>query len=220
MSNIGAVNSKAVLQTMPQARTTAGISADQKESMTKVLSQFDANNLSSADAKKITTAFKKTGVEPGRALEEVMAASGFNAQQVGQLAFGAGATPAEGPGGSKGVDTVRSSLAELKGSMPPAGGPQGGPPPPPPAGGGQDGTDIASFLKELLDALSSSSSSQSTSSTTTDTSFDKVLQSASKLLKTNGMDASEENLKSFMQIVQKNLVSSMDDKGSLIDNMT
>jgi hypothetical protein len=184
-----------------------------------VLSQFDANNLSSADAKKITTTFKKIGVEPGRALEEVMAASGFNAQQVGQLAFGAGATPAEGPGGSKGVDTVRSSLAELKGSMPPAGGPQGGPPPPPPAGGGQDGTDIASFLKELLDALSSSSS-QSTSSTTTDTSFDKVLQSAAKLLKTNGMDASEDNLKTFMQIVQKNLVSSMDDKGSLIDNMT
>lgn len=219
MSNIGAVNSKAVLPTMPQPRTTAGISADQKESMTKVLSQFDANNLSSADAKKITTAFKKIGVEPGRALEEVMAASGFNAQQVGQLAFGQGAMPAEGPGGSKGVDTVRSSLAELKGSMPPAGGPQGGPPPPPPAGGGQDGTDIASFLKELLDALSTSSS-QSTSSTTTDTSFDKVLQSASKLLKTNGIDASEENLKSFMQIVQKNLVSTMDDKGSLIDNMT
>ena len=219
MSNIGAINSKAVLPTMPQARTTAGISADQKESMNKVLSQFDANNLSSADAKKITTAFKKIGVEPGRALEEVMAASGFNAQQVGQLAFGAGATPAEGPGGSKGVDTVRSSLAELKGSMPPAGGPQGGPPPPPPAGGGQDGTDIASFLKELLDALSTSSS-QSTSSTTTDTSFDKVLQSAAKLLKTNGMDASEDNLKTFMQIVQKNLVSAMDDKGSLIDNMT
>ena len=219
MSNIRAVNTKAVLPTMPQARTTAGISADQKESMNKVLSQFDANNLSSADAKKITTAFKKIGVEPGRALEEVMAASGFNAQQVGQLAFGAGATPAEGPGGSKGVDTVRSSLAELKGSMPPAGGPQGGPPPPPPAGGGQDGTDIASFLKELLDALSTSSS-QSTSSTTTDTSFDKVLQSAAKLLKTNGMDASEDNLKTFMQIVQKNLVSAMDDKGSLIDNMT
>lgn len=219
MSNIGAVNSKAVLPTMPQPRTTAGISADQKESKTKVLSQFDANNLSRADAKKITTAFKKIGAEPGRALEEVMAASGFNAQQVGQLAFGQGAMPAEGPGGSKGVDTVRSSLAELKGSMPPAGGPQGGPPPPPPAGGGQDGTDIASFLKELLDALSTSSS-QSTSSTTTDTSFDKVLQSASKLLKTNGMDASEENLKSFMQIVQKNLVSTMDDKGSLIDNMT
>ena len=219
MSNIGAVNSKAVLPPMPQARTTAGISADQKESMNKVLSQFDANNLSSADAKKITTAFKKLGVEPGRALEEVMAAAGFNAQQVGQLAFGAGTMPAEGPGGSKGVDTVRSSLAELKGSMPPAGGPQGGPPPTPPAGGGQDGTDIASFLKELLDALSTSSS-QSTSSTTTDTSFDKVLQNASKLLKTNGMDPSEENLKSFMQIVQKNLVSSMDDKGSLIDNMT
>lgn len=219
MSNIGAVNSKAVLPTMPQARTTAGISADQKESMNKVLSQFDANNLSSADAKKITTAFKKIGVEPGRALEEVMAAAGFNAQQVGQLAFGAGATPAEGPGGSKGVDTVRSSLAELKGSMPPAGGPQGGPPPPPPAGGGQDVTDISSFLKELLDALSTSSS-QSTSSTTTDTSFDKVLQSAAKLLKTNGMDASEDNLKTFMQIVQKNLVSAMDDKGSLIDNMT
>lgn len=204
---------------MPQARTTAGISADQKESMNKVLSQFDANNLSSADAKKITSAFKKIGVEPGRALEEVMAAAGFNAQQVGQLAFGAGATPAEGPGGSKGVDTVRSSLAELKGSMPPAGGPQGGPPRPQAGGGGQDGTDIASFLKELLDALSSSSS-QSTSSTTTDTSFDKVLQSAAKLLKTNGMDASEDNLKSFMQIVQKNLVSAMDDKGSLIDNMT
>ena len=83
MSNIGAVNSKAVLQTMPQARTTNGISADQQESMNKVLSQFDANNLSSADAKKITTAFKKLGVEPGRALEEVMAAAGFNAQLIG-----------------------------------------------------------------------------------------------------------------------------------------
>ena len=114
---------------------------------------------------------------------------------------------------------MRSSLAELKGLMPPVGGPQGGPPPPPPAGGGQDGQDISSFLKDLLDALSTSSS-QRTSSTTTDTSFDKVLQSASKLLKANGMDASEDNLKSFMQIVQKNLVNALDDKGSLIDNMT
>jgi quinol monooxygenase YgiN len=44
-----------------------------------------------------------------------------------------------------------------------------------------------------------------------------MVQSASSLLKTSGMDASSENLQSFMQILQKNITASMADKGNLFD---
>lgn len=221
MSNIGPINSRVVMQQTPQTLTASPISADQKASMNKVLSRFDSKNLTSADAKKITTEFKKLGVQPGRALEEVMAAAGFNAQQVGQLAFGSRPPADAGPDGSKAADAVRSSLDELKKSTLSANGPEGSRPPPPPpsaSGDSQGSASISAFLKELLATLSTTSENQ-TSSTTADTNSNTVLESVSKLLTANGIDASETNLQNFMQILQRNFSANVDDKGNFFNYM-
>jgi hypothetical protein len=45
-----------------------------------------------------------------------------------------------------------------------------------------------------------------------------VVQSAFSLLKASGIDASSENLQRFVQILQKNMAASMEDKGNLVDH--
>lgn len=219
MSNIGPVNSNASLQQMPPSRTAAAISADQQASMNKVLQQFDPETLTSADAKKIVGEFRNIGVQPGLALEDVMAAAGFSAQKVGQLDFGSGSRAVEGTAGNKAAETVRSSLEELMKSTLPADGPEGNRPPPsraPSSIASQDS--ISTFLNALLDSLSTSSDSQ-TSSTTADAPSDPVLQSAYQLLKTNGIDASESNLQTFVQILQRNFAMTLNDTGNLFNGV-
>ena len=219
MSNIGPVNSNASLQQMPPSRTAAAISADQQASMNKVLQQFDPETLTSADAKKIVGEFRNIGVQPGRALEDVMAAAGFSAQKVGQLAFGSGSRAVEGTAGNKAAETVRSSLEELMKSTLAADGPEVNRPPPsrtPSSSGSQDS--ISTFLNALLDSLSTSSDRQ-TSSTTADAASDPVLQSAYQLLKANGIDASESNLQTFVQILQRNFAMNLNDTGNLFNGV-
>ena len=202
-----------------------------------------------------------------------MAASGFDARQVGDLAFGHGQQSQGGlPSGSSKA-LVSSSLTELKSLLssigtgstvssksdeeisqatddflkmvfsqaaesrtsntsstpnrmpqgaPPAGGPQGGNRPPPPAANNnyQDASDIETYLSSLIASLSAGSSvgsDSAVSGASTLQGASQMIQSASSLLKTSGMDASSENLQSFMQILQKNITASMADKGNLID---
>lgn len=75
MSSIGSVSAYAKLSAIPNARSSSALSTDQKSSIESVLGKFDSKNLSAADAKKITSEFKKLGVQPGMELEDAMAAS-------------------------------------------------------------------------------------------------------------------------------------------------
>ena len=267
MSTIGSLSANATLSATPSARSSSALSTDQKSSIKSVLGKFDSINLSAADAKKITSEFKKLGIQPGRELEETMAASGFDAKQVGSLAFGQGQPPSGGASGGSSKAMVSSSLSELKSLMasigvsstasgksdeevsqatdaflktvfsqsadsraasttnqrpqggPPPGGPQGGnPPPPPPASNSyQDSSDIETYLASLISSITSGSDT-TTSDVSASSGASQVVQSASTLLKASGIDASGENLQSFMQILQKNMAASMEDKGNLVDH--
>ena len=260
MSTIGSISSNTTQSATPNARSSSALSTDQKSSIQSVLNQFDSKNLSAADAKKITSEFKKLGVQPSRELEDAMAASGFDAKQVGDLAFGQGQLPSGGAPGGSSKAMVSSSLSELKSLMasigvnstnsgksdeevteatdaflkavfsqstdsrtasntnqrpqggPPPGGPNGGnPPPPSPASNSyQESRDIETYLESLMTSITSESDS-TTSGVSASAGASKLVQSASSLLKASGIDASSENLQSFMQILQKNMAASMTD---------
>ncbi len=267
MSTIGSVNSNATLNGASHSRTSSGLTADQKSSIKSVLSQFDATKLSASDAKKITTEFKKSGVQPGKELEEAMASSGFDAKQVGDLAFGQGQQSKGGVSGGNSQAMVSSALSELKSLVssisggtssagkseeeisqatdsflktvfsqssesrtanttnrspqggPPPGGPQGGnPPPPPPAGNGsyKDATEVETYLSSLIASISSGADN-TTSDVSKTSGFDQIVKSASSLLNATGIEASSENLQSFMQILQKNIAALVEDKGNVVD---
>ena len=273
MSTIGAINSHASMGGTSNLRASSGLTAEQKSGIKSVLGKFDSKNVSSSDAKKITTEFKKLGIQPGKELEEAMAASGFDARQVGDLAFGHGQQSQGGLSSGSSKALVSSSLTELKSLLssigtgstvssksdeeisqatdeflkmvfsqaaesrtsntsstpnrmpqdaPPPGGPQGGNRPPPPAANNnyQDASDIETYLSTLIASLSAGSgvgSDSAVSGASTLQGASQMVQSASSLLKTSGMDASSENLQSFMQILQKNITASMADKGNLVD---
>ena len=276
MSTIGAINSHASMGGTSNLRASSGLTAEQKSGIKSVLGKLDSKNFSSADAKKITSEFKKLGIQPGKELEEAMAASGFDARQVGDLAFGHGQQSQGGLSSGSSKALVSSSLTELKSLLssigtgstvssksdeeisqatdeflkmvfaqaaelhtsstsntsstpnrmpqgtPPPGGPQGGNRPPPPAANNnyQDASDIETYLSSLIASLSAGSSvgsDSAVSGASTLQGASQMVQSASSLLKTSGMDASRENLQSFMQILQKNITASMADKGNLVD---
>ena len=268
MSTIGPISANASLSATSNMQSSSTFSADQKNSIQSILGKFDSKNLSVADAKKITTEFKKLGIQPGRELEETMAASGFDAKQVGGLAFGQGQPPGAGAMAASSKAMVSSALSELKSLMasmgtsstasatseetaskatdaflktlfsqsadsrtansankmpqgaPPPGGPQGGnrpPPPPPPANTSyQDSSDIETYLASLISSITSGTDS-TTSGVSASSGSSKVVQSASSLLKASGIEASSKNLQSFLQILQKNVTATIEDKGNLVD---
>ena len=159
MSSIGGIQSNASMSAMSYARPSGGLSAEQKNGIQSVLKNFDPKNLTSADAKSITSEFKKLGVQPGKDLETTMAASGFDAKEVGRLAFG---------------------------SSTPPGGPQGGNPPPPPAGGNvSSDEDVSDYLSTLIASLTSNSDSKSNDDLTK-SEFNQILKTASDLLGSTG----------------------------------
>jgi hypothetical protein len=73
----------------PTAHT---LSDDQKSQVQSILSQYDKNNLTAADAKAIFKAFRQAGIQPGADLKDAITAAGFNADQLRTLA-----RPADGP---------------------------------------------------------------------------------------------------------------------------
>ena len=117
MSTIGSVHSGATTNGMSNVRSAAGLTVDQKNSIKSVLNNFDSKNITASDAKKITSEFSQLGIQPGRELEEAMAAAGFDAKQVGNLAFGQGQQPNGGNSDGKLHSIVSSSLSELKSLM-------------------------------------------------------------------------------------------------------
>ncbi len=158
MSSIGGIQSNASMSAMSYARPSGGLSADQKNGIQSVLKNFDPKNLTSADAKSITSEFKKLGVQPGKDLETTMAASGFDAKEVGRLAFGS--------------------------SMPP-GGPQGGNPPPPAGGNVSSEEDVSDYLNTLIASFTSNTDSKSNDGLTK-SEFNQILKTASDLLGSTG----------------------------------
>jgi hypothetical protein len=96
---IGSITSNPAASAMQSqmARSTQTLSQDQQLLIEETLANFDADNLTQSDAASIVEAFSNAGIQPGRALEEAMAASGFDARSVGEMA-GVGPPPQAGGG--------------------------------------------------------------------------------------------------------------------------
>ena len=119
---IGSVSSSTM---MPQqmsggkgASNTSSLTTSQQETISSVLSQYDASNLSESDAQSIVEAFKAAGIQPGQALEEAMSAEGFDAKEVGSLAgvggrHGGGNMPPPPPPSEEEVNSISSLLDTL-----------------------------------------------------------------------------------------------------------
>ena len=101
-------------------RSTSKVSNNQEMVIASVLKDFDPQKLSSDDAKKITSALKKLGIEPGPELEATMSAKGFDARKVGELAFGRAQQTHNNNGQGKAASAIQSALADVKRVMPKA----------------------------------------------------------------------------------------------------
>lgn len=95
----------------------ASLTEEQMQLVSDTLEQFDVENLTAADAQSIVAIFEEAGIQPGQALQEAMAASGFDARTVGEMAgVGPSGPP---PGGGKGggmppsEESIQSTLLEM-----------------------------------------------------------------------------------------------------------
>ncbi len=83
------------------------LTSSQSDTISSVLENYDANNLSKSDALEIVAAFKEAGIQPSAELESAMSEAGFDAHEVGTLAGvggsqGGGASGGGGPSGGGG----------------------------------------------------------------------------------------------------------------------
>ena len=70
----------------PPSRNEQTLTEDQQSLIAETLSEFDADNLTEADALSIVEAFSAAGIQPGVALEKATADLGFDAKNIGELA--------------------------------------------------------------------------------------------------------------------------------------
>ncbi|WP_072680558.1 EF-hand domain-containing protein [Arcobacter sp. LA11] len=91
--------------------TNNTLSSYARETISSVLSNYDADNLTESDAQSIVAAFKEAGIQPSSELASAMEEAGFDAHEVGTLAgVGAaqGGTPPPPPSGSGGTSSSES----------------------------------------------------------------------------------------------------------------
>jgi len=74
----------------PSDSTSNDLSSSQLDTISSVLENYDASNLSQSDALEIVAAFKEAGIQPSSGLESAMEEAGFDAKEVGTLAGVAG----------------------------------------------------------------------------------------------------------------------------------
>jgi hypothetical protein len=203
--NIGSISSSQTYQSNVSSSTrSSALSTEQKNLIEETLSQYDANSLSADDAKAIVEAFSEAGIAPSKALESAMAASGFDAREVGDLA---------------GVGEAGGGVAQAGGGQRPAGGP-----PPPPSE--EEVLTITELLESLLaeseeessTTSSSSSSSSSPYAQSSFTAFNTILDYTNQIVnlkddaKNEVMNILEEyNANENQQDVQKSIVNSLND---------
>ena len=92
-----------------------GLTDDQKNTITEILSQYDPDNVTEEDAKAIFQAFKDAGITPTRGMKEVIEAAGFDAEDLRSKGMTDNQMPPPPPPGqSSGVNlSALQSLQEI-----------------------------------------------------------------------------------------------------------
>lgn len=84
---VGSVSSNTMIPQMAQGSGSSNsLTSSQLETISSVLENYDANNLSESDAQAIVEAFEEVGITPGAELASAMSDAGFDAKEVGDLA--------------------------------------------------------------------------------------------------------------------------------------
>lgn len=106
------------------ARGSAELTNDQSNSLKELLAEYDAENLTTSDAKDIVTQIQELGIRPGASLAEGLKDAGFDPEGLRQQA---GIEGPRGPNGSGGpsqglsqesvaaLETLQSILSEYEG---------------------------------------------------------------------------------------------------------
>jgi len=135
--NISSISSSQMQQIqMNTSSKSTTMSTEQKAYVTDLLSQYDSDSLSKNDAEEIVKSLKEAGIEPSKALESTMSASGFDAKEIGDLA-----------GVGKGTNQTQRPM---------------GPPPPKK----EEISSVSDLLKSLLSSDNTDNSTTSTTSST------------------------------------------------------
>ena len=93
----------------PSANSAKSLSEDDASLISETLANYDADNLSQADAAEIVDTFSQAGINPSMAFAEALADSGFDAKNLGDLAgVGKGNRP---PPPDSGNQATSSSVA-------------------------------------------------------------------------------------------------------------
>ena len=95
----------------PDDSTSSNIASSQSDTISSILEDYDADNLSQSDAQEIVAALQEAGIEPSSELESAMAEAGFDAKEVGTLA-GVQGQDGPPPGGGGGGGGSESSSSE------------------------------------------------------------------------------------------------------------
>jgi hypothetical protein len=69
---------------------------EQKAKVKDILSKYDPNNLTDADAKSIMDAFKEAGIQPSKDLQDTIKADGFGSSKLSSMLKPHGHKPPEG----------------------------------------------------------------------------------------------------------------------------
>tara|TARA_B100001063_G_scaffold140270_1_gene131040 strand:- start:15048 stop:15923 length:876 start_codon:yes stop_codon:yes gene_type:complete len=94
----------------PNANENSSLTTSNEDTISSVLAEYDADNLSQSDAQAIVAAFQDAGIEPSEELVSAMNEAGFDAQEVGALAGVGqqGGTPPPPPSGDAGASSSQT----------------------------------------------------------------------------------------------------------------
>jgi len=98
ISNVSSSQISMFQQTSESSNSQSSLSSSQLETISSVLENYDADNLSQSNAQAIVSAFEDAGIQPSSELVSAMEEAGFDAQEVGSLAGAQG-----GPNGAGGM---------------------------------------------------------------------------------------------------------------------
>ena len=92
----------------------ASLTEDQKQTIQDILSQYDADNVTTEDAKAIFQAFSDAGITPARGMKEAIEAAGFDAEDLRAKGMPENMPPAPPPPSSQSSSLDTEALQELE----------------------------------------------------------------------------------------------------------
>ncbi len=106
MGNIQGAGSMGGIGAFPQPPASRPLTEEQKSLVESTLAEYDAESLTTEDAREILTTFREAGIRPGKELREAIEAAGFDEQELLELGRPAGAP--QGPRGPRGGQAMQA----------------------------------------------------------------------------------------------------------------